>query len=167
MCSYFFSLFFFEVISNKNNSLIVTKILFLTKPWSGTYEPPPRVGSDFWTSVFIFAWPNFILWSKCLYVLKIHVLKGLPWWISGKEYTCQCRRSNRLGFDPWVRKIPWKRAWQPTPVFLPGESHGQRSLSLVSSSPWGRKESGTAEATWHARRHKLSKTDDAFSALAH
>ena len=36
-----------------------------------------------------------------------------------------CRRP---GFDPWVRKIPWRREWQPTPVFLPEESHGQRSL---------------------------------------
>jgi len=35
----------------------------------------------------------------------------------------------RLGFDPWVGKIPWRRAWQPIPVFLPGESHGQRSLA--------------------------------------
>ena len=43
-----------------------------------------------------------------------------------------------LGFDPWVRKIPWKRARQPTPVFLPGESHEQRNL--VGYSPWGRKE---------------------------
>ena len=34
-----------------------------------------------------------------------------------------------ISFDPWVRKIPWRRAWQPTPVFLPGESHGQRSLA--------------------------------------
>ena len=41
----------------------------------------------------------------------------------------------RHGFDPWVGQIPWKRAWRPTPVFLPEESHGQRSL--VSSSPWG------------------------------
>ena len=41
------------------------------------------------------------------------------------------------GFDPWVRKIPWRRAWQSTPVFLPGESHGQRSLA--GYSPWGRK----------------------------
>ena len=40
----------------------------------------------------------------------------------------QCRRRRRCGFDPWVRKIPWRRKWQPTPVFLPGESHGQRSL---------------------------------------
>ena len=41
----------------------------------------------------------------------------------------QCRRQRRHGFDPWVGKIPWRRAWQPTPVFLPGESHGQRSLA--------------------------------------
>ena len=49
----------------------------------------------------------------------------------------------RPGFDPWVGKIPWRRAWQPTPVFLPGESHGQRSL--VGYSPWGHKESDTTE----------------------
>ena len=48
-------------------------------------------------------------------------------------------------FNPWVRKIPWKRAWQPSPVFLPGESHGQRSLA--GFSPWGCKESDTAEVT--------------------
>ena len=47
------------------------------------------------------------------------------------------------GFNLWVRKIPWRRAWQPTLVFLPGESHGQRSL--VGYSPWGRKESDTTE----------------------
>ena len=46
----------------------------------------------------------------------------------------------RYGFDPWVRKIPWRRAWQPTPVFLPGEAHGQRSLV-------GRKELDATEAT--------------------
>ena len=44
---------------------------------------------------------------------------------------------------PWVRKIHWGRDWQPTPVFLPGESHGQRSL--VGYTPWGRKESDTTE----------------------
>ena len=49
----------------------------------------------------------------------------------------------RHGFDHWVGKIPWRRAWQPTPIFLPGESHGQRSL--VGYSPWGRKESDTTE----------------------
>ena len=47
---------------------------------------------------------------------------GLPRWLSGKESSYQCRRCRRLGFDPWVRKIPWRREWQPTPIFLPGES---------------------------------------------
>ena len=54
-----------------------------------------------------------------------------------------CPPGRRIGFNLWVRKIPWRRAWQPTPVFLPGESHGQRSL--VGYSPRGRKESGTTE----------------------
>ena len=51
-----------------------------------------------------------------------------PGGASGKEPACQCKRDKRWGFDPRVGKIPWRRAWQPTPVFLPGESHGQRSL---------------------------------------
>ena len=54
-------------------------------------------------------------------------------------------RHKRLGFDPWIGNIPWRRAWQTTPVFLPGESHGQRSL--MGYSPWGDKESYTTEAT--------------------
>ena len=52
-------------------------------------------------------------------------------WLSGKESSRQCRR---LGFDPWVGKIPWRRKWQSTPVFLPEKSHGRRSL--VGHSPW-------------------------------
>ena len=64
---------------------------------------------------------------------------------SGKVLACQCRRQKRCGFDPQVGKIPWRRAWQPTPVFLPGECHGQRSL--VSYSPWGCQGSDTTEAT--------------------
>ena len=50
--------------------------------------------------------------------------KGFPGGASGKESTCHCRRHERLEFDPWVRKIPWRRSWQPTPVSLPGESQG-------------------------------------------
>ena len=53
----------------------------------------------------------------------------LPRWYSGKEFDFQCRR---LRFNTWVRKIPWRRKWQPTLVFLPGESHGQRSLAGYS-----------------------------------
>ena len=51
-----------------------------------------------------------------------------PRWHSGKEFACPCRRCE---FDPWVRKIPWRRKWQLTPVFLPGKSHGQRSLAVA------------------------------------
>ena len=68
---------------------------------------------------------------------------GFPGVTSGKEPACQCRRLKRHGFDPWVRKIPWRRAWQPTPIYLPGESHGQRSL--VRYSPWGCKGLDTTE----------------------
>jgi len=50
---------------------------------------------------------------------------GLPWWLRGKESACN---AGRPGFDPLVRKIPWRREWLPTLVFLPGEFHKQRSL---------------------------------------
>ena len=62
---------------------------------------------------------------------------------NGKESLCQCRRLKRRGFNPWVRKIPWSRKWQPTPVFLLGKFHGPRSLE--GCSPWGCKEPDTTE----------------------
>ena len=57
---------------------------------------------------------------------------GFPGGASGKEPACQCRRHKRHGLDPWVGKIPWRRKWQPIPVFLPEESHGQRNLAGYS-----------------------------------
>ena len=57
------------------------------------------------------------------------------------------------GFHPWVGKIPWRRKWQPTPVFLPGASHGQRSLK--GHRPWSLKEPDTSEETYHA--HSVEK----------
>ena len=62
---------------------------------------------------------------------------------SGKESACQCERRRRGRFNPWVRKIPWRRKWQPTPVFLPGKFHEPRRL--VGYSPWGHRESDTTE----------------------
>ena len=59
---------------------------------------------------------------------------GLPWWLSGTESTCQCRRHE---FNSSVGKIPWRRKWQPAAVFLPRKSHGQRILACYG--PWGRK----------------------------
>ena len=58
--------------------------------------------------------------------------EGFPGGASSKEPACQCRRHKRCKFDPWVVKIPWRRAWQSIPVFLPGESHGERSLVAYS-----------------------------------
>ena len=72
--------------------------------------------------------------------LNIHVMPYLPWWLCQWRVHLQCRRP---GFNPWVGKIPWRRKWQPTPVLLPGKSHGQRSLA--GYSPWGHKESDTIE----------------------
>ena len=72
---------------------------------------------------------------------------GFPGGASGKEPTANAG-DMRDRFNPWVGKIPWRRAWQPAPVFLPEESHGQRNLMGCIS--WGRKESDTTEATWHA-----------------
>ena len=77
--------------------------------------------------------------------------KGFPDGASGKEPACQSRGRKRQGFDPWVRNIPWRRAWQPTPVFLPGESHGQRSL--VGYSPWATKSQTRLSDLAHERRN--------------
>ena len=66
---------------------------------------------------------------------NLGILRGFPGGLDSKESACNVVRP---GFDPWVRKISWRREWQPTLVFLPGESHGQRSLA--DYSPWGHKE---------------------------
>ena len=77
----------------------------------------------------------------CRQVLHHLSQQRSPGGSSGRERSCQCRNCKRRGFDPWMGKILWRRGWQPTPVFLPGESHGQRRLS--GYSPWGRKELAT------------------------
>ena len=84
-----------------------------------------------------------------------HLIPDFPGGTSGKEPACQCRRHKRHGFNPWIGKIPWRRAWQPTPVFLPREFHGQRSLE--SYSPWNREESDTIEMIEHAFSGKNSE----------
>ena len=72
-----------------------------------------------------------------------------------KSY-CQCRRYKRHAFDPWFEKIPWRRKWQPTPVFLPGKLHGQRSL--VGYSPWGCRELAILSACTHTHTHTQHET---------
>ena len=68
---------------------------------------------------------------------KAHT-QAFPGGASSKKLACQCRRHKRCGFHPWVGKIPWSRKRQPAPGFLPGKSHGRRSL--VGCSPWGHEE---------------------------
>ena len=86
----------------------LSHVRLLATPWTAAHQGPPSMGfsrQEYWSGV------------------------PLP------SPTCQCRRHKRCWYDSWVRKIPWRREWQPTPVFLPGESHGRRSL--VGYSPWG------------------------------
>ena len=71
---------------------------------------------------------------------------GLPWWLRWERIHLQY---GRPGFDPWVGKIPWRRAWQPTPVFLPGESHGQRI-------PWT--ENTMDQGAWLTTVHRVAKS---------
>ena len=74
-------------------------------------------------------------------------LQGFPGGASGKEPTCQCRRHKRCEFDPWVGKIPWRRAWQTTPIFLPGES------------PWKEETGGLWSMGLERVRHDLSNLE--------
>ena len=68
-----------------------------------------------------------------LFSVQPFVRTGLPWWFSGKEPTWESRRHNRrCGFYPWVRKIPWERKWQPTPVFLPEKSHDRGARQVTA-----------------------------------
>ena len=78
--------------------------------WWSSLEPPPLLAAQGNT------------------LLEAAFIHGLPSGLSGKESTCHCRR---CGFDPWVEENIWRRAWLPTPVLLPGESHGQRSLGAA------------------------------------
>ena len=91
-----------------------------------------------------------------------------PGGVSGKELSSQCGRLRRCGFNPLVRKIPWRRAWQLTAVFLPGESHGQRSL--VGYSPYGHRvghDLSDLAYTHHIHELKDSKVLSVFSKLVY
>ena len=85
-----------------------------------------------------------------------HHITGFRDGSSGKESACQCMRPKRHGFNPWVRKILWKRKWQPIPVFLHRESN--RQICLVGYSLWGHKVSGTTEQAHTSQNYILVKT---------
>ena len=89
----------------------------------------------------MWAWESFFFFFELKKVQEMMI----PGAHSGKESAYQCKRLRRYEFDPWVGKIPWRRKWQTASVFLPGESHGQRSL--VGYSPWGCRELDMTEPT--------------------
>ena len=95
------------------------------------------------------SWCPLLLFD-ILYLDFTHYYLGPPRQFSGKESTCQCRKCR---FNPWVEKSPWRRKWQPTPVSLPGESHGLRRL--VGYSPRDHKRIGHNLATKQQQQHPL------------
>ena len=113
-----------------HSSILAWKIPWMEEPGRLQSMGSQRIGHD---------------WAACTFT---HLVRGFPGGTSGKEPTCQCRSCKRCGFDPWVRKIPWRRAQQPSPLFLPEESHGQRSLE--GYSPWGFTDSNITEVTLHS-----------------
>ena len=85
-------------------------------------------------------------------------LQGLTRGFGGKESASQCWRCQRCIFDAWVQKIPWRRAWQPTQVFLPRKSHEQRSLA--GYSPWSHKELDPTE--WLSRHSAIFRESESW-----
>ena len=110
--------------------------------WALPYQDCSEKFSERFSFFFFFLvyWKNSVL-------TEIELFCPLSFWLRQWRICLQCRRP---GFDPWVGKIPWRRGWLPTPIFLAGESHGQRCL--IGYSPWDCKESDMTEP-WI---HKLS-----------
>ena len=102
--------------------------------------------------------------SSCRQIYQMQVLDQESSWLrlpvgaTGTEPSDQCSRPKRYGFDPWVEKIHWKRSWQPTPVFLPGESRGQKNLA--GYRPWSCEESDTCFMTYTFEYLKPTKKLD-------
>ena len=90
--------------------------------------------------------------NDVLAIIIVFIIIGLPAGVTGEKPACQCRRHKRVRFDLWVQKIPWRRKWHPTPVFLPRKFRLQRSLD--GYSPCGRKEMDTTQQlSTHEKTH--------------
>ena len=103
-----------------------------TMPFAKPSFLPPVPFSPVLSHPFTGLSPRWVLFLPLFWLHVNTGIMGFPGGISGEESACQHRRYKRCVFNPWVRKIPWRRKWQHTPVFLPGEFHGQRSLGAKS-----------------------------------
>ena len=122
------TLFFYPLTSNKNElKPLRPNFKFLSGKTNDSLGQMSQMSVAFdFSKRLISRTPDMILYFDVL-----------PRSHNGKESSCQCRRYKRCEFNPWVRKIPGRRKWKPTPVFLPGKFCGQRSLE--GHSPWGHK----------------------------
>ena len=110
-----------------------------------------EAGQVVWYSQFLKNFPQFVVFHTVQSLFLVNKAEvdvflekyGFSGGASGTELTCLCRRCNKSGFSPWVRKILWRRPWQLIPVILPAEYPGQRSLA--DYSPQGRKKLDTTE----------------------
>ena len=99
------------------------------------------------------------LFEDSVFLTRHKANQGFPGGPSGKEPKYHCRRHKRWGFDPWVRKIPWRRAWQPSPVFLPGEYNRQWSLVGYSLQVVELAMTEVTQHTCTAKQNKLKKNE--------
>ena len=150
----------------------LSRVQLLATPWTAARQGPPTMGfsgQEYWNGMplSLLSYKSFCsrpvsrppryLWNlyfrNTVDIAKLEsrfIVSHFPGGTSGKGSASQYRRHRRSGFDPWVRKIPWRREWQPTPVFLPGKFHGRKSLA--GFSPWCRR----VKRDWahtHTRTH--------------
>ena len=101
----------------------------------GAWCPWGRKESDTTERLHFTSFHMYIyIYSATYFFSSLIIVWGFPGGTMVKILPATCRRNKRYKLDPRVRKIPWRGAWQPTPVFLPGESHGQRSLAGLQST---------------------------------
>ena len=120
-------------------------LLFMSLPCTYLLSPGSHL-SAFCRYRLVCRFISLCKWDYTVYAvflndfLQYNYVEIHPCWLRQQRASLQCRRP---GFDPWIRKIPWRRKWQPTPIFLPGESPGQRKLA--GYSPWDHTDLGRTE----------------------
>ena len=126
--------YFLSKSQRNNSSIVFTLLSLISEAWRASLavQLVRNLPAMQETLVWFLGWEDALDKDR----LPTPVFLGFP----GDKV---CPQFRRPGFNPWVGEIPWRKAWQPTPVLLPGESHGQRNL--VGYSPWDHKESDTTE----------------------